>query len=134
MQKHSPFDPCGHIKLSVSKFDKSYLFYKGIFDLLQYGEVSHKEKKAGWVSPDGYGISISQAEIIDYEYKFLAPGLHHLCLKADVKEKVDQVHQFVSKEGVLIFDTPQAYPEYTDKYYAVFFADLDGIKIEIAYY
>lgn len=134
MAKHNPFDPCGHIKLSVSNFDNSYLFYKELFDLLKYAEVSHKEKKAGWVSPDGFGISISQAEIMDYEYKFSAPGLHHLCLKADSKEKVDQSHQLVSIKGVFMFDAPQAYPEYTDKYYAVFFADPDGMKIEIAYY
>jgi len=38
------------------------------------------------------------------------------------------------KKGTFIFDTPQKYPNYTDKYYAVYFADPDGIKLEVAYY
>ena len=40
----------------------------------------------------------------------------------------------MSAKKIFVFDEPKAYPEYTPKYYAVFFADPDGIKIEIAYY
>src|SRR3989338_7547828 len=102
-----PYDPCGHTKLAVSDYKKSYTFYADIFKELGYKQVSNKDDRAGWASPEGYAVLIAQAKITNYQYKFDTPGFHHLCLK---------------------------YPEYTDKYYAVYFADPDGIKLEVAYY
>jgi glyoxylase I family protein len=134
MPNSIPYDPCGHTKIAVSDFKKSYLFYKDIFVELRYKQVLSDDDTAGWSSPQGYGVWISQAEIPDYKYKFDAPGLHHLCLKADSPEMVDQIYQFLLKKNIFIFNAPQKYPEYTDKYYAVFFADPDGIKLEVAYY
>ncbi|MFA7653596.1 MAG: VOC family protein [Candidatus Magasanikbacteria bacterium] len=134
MLQITPYDPCGHTKLAVSDFKKSYTFYKEIFDELEYQLVSNKDDHATWASPDGYAILITQAKITNYPYKFGAPGLHHLCLKAHSAELVDKIYQLLRKKGVYIFDTPQKYPDYTDKYYAVYFADPDGIKLEVAYY
>lgn len=134
MSNTASYDPSGHTKIAVSDFRKSYLFYKDIFDVLGYKKVMNDEDTAGWSSSQGYGVWISQAEIPDYKYKFDAPGLHHLCLKADSREMVDKIYQLLLKKNVFIFNAPQKYPEYTDKYYAVFFADPDGIKLEAAYY
>ncbi len=134
MPNNTPHDPCGHTKIAVSDFKKGYPFYKDLFSELGYKQVASDDECAGWSSPQGYGIWISQAEIPNYKYKFDAPGLHHLCLKADSPEMVDKIYQLLLKKGVFIFNAPQKYPEYTDKYYAVFFADPDGIKLEAAYY
>ncbi len=67
------------------------------------------------------------------KHKFLAPGFHHLCFKASSTKKVDSIYRLM-KSRTYIFDKPQKYPEYTKKYYAVFFADPDGMKLEVAYY
>ncbi|MBM3232811.1 bleomycin resistance protein [Candidatus Pacearchaeota archaeon] len=126
-------DPIGHIKIAVSNFEKSQEFYKLIFDKLGFAQVSSKEKSAAWVTKEGFGISIAQAESLEPKYKFFAPGLHHLCIKAKSTEDVDSIYEII-KNKTDIFDPPQSYPEYTDKYYAVFFSDPDGIKLEVAYY
>ena len=128
------FDPSGHTKIAVSDYKKSYLFYKAIFDELGYEQVSYDGDCAVWSSPQGYGIWISKAENPNYKYKFDAPGLHHMCLKAPSEEMVDKIYQMLVEKNVFIYNAPQKYPEYTDKYYAVFFADPDGIKLEAAYY
>ncbi len=133
MSKTQSYDPSGHTKIAVSDYKKSYPFYKDIFDELGYKQVMYENDCAGWVSPHGYGVWISQAEIPNYKYKFDAPGLHHVCLKAPSVKIVDQIYQSLLKKRAFIFDAPQKYPEYSDKYYAVFFADPDGIKLEIAY-
>jgi len=134
MPSNIPYDPCGHTKIAVSDFEESYCFYEAILDELEYKQVLKDDDTAGWSSPQGYGVWISQAEIPNYKYKFDAPGLHHLCLKADSPETVDRIYQLLLKKNVFVFNAPQKYPEYTDKYYAVFFADPDGIKLEVAYY
>lgn len=128
------YDPCGHTKIAVSDYKKSYSFYKDLFKEFGYQQVVHKENSAGWASPDGYGILISQAKITNNKYQFGAPGLHHLCLKVHSIELVDKTYRFLLKKNVFIFDVPQKYPNYTNKYYAVYFADPDGIKLEVAYY
>src|SRR3989344_7457874 len=127
-------DPLGHIKLAVGEFAKSSGFYKGLFEQLGYKQISDKESSAGWVSSAGLGIWVAQAEVSDYPYRHSAPGLHHLCLKAESPERVDNIHDFLVEEDSHIFSPPRHYPEYTNIYYAVFFADPDGIKLEVAYY
>lgn len=134
MSNNKPYDPCGHTKLAVSDYKKSYLFYRDIFEELEYKQVSNKSDHAGWVSPDGYAILIAQAKIINCQYQFDAAGLHHLCLKARSAELVNQIYQSLLKKDAYIFDAPQKYPNYTDRYYAVYFTDPDGIKLEVAYY
>ena len=133
MEQSFSKDPVGHIKLSVSNFKQSHDFYDCIFRKLGFTKISQKEESAGWVTREGFGIWISQAKHQEPKHVFSAPGLHHLCLKAHSIEEVDAVYKIV-KDKTTIFDKPQAYPQYTEKYYAVFFSDPDSMKLEVAYY
>lgn len=127
---HMSFDPLGHVRIAVSDFEKSRVFYAALFDKLGFQQVSPK----GWVGPEGLGIWILQAAHPEHRYIFEAPGLHHLCLKVRSKEDVDEIHQFLKANEIEIVASPQAYPQYTPDYYAVFFSDPDGIELEVAYY
>ncbi|MCH7604627.1 VOC family protein [Patescibacteria group bacterium] len=127
-------DPTGHIKISVSNIGKSKSFYKKLFEALGYTKINDWEEGLAYKTPWGFGIWITKAEQESPAYKHGAPGLHHFCVKAVSKEQVDQLYQLVLAEGEHVFNKPKAYPEYTPNYYAVFFADPDGIKLEVAYY
>lgn len=134
MTNQTPVDPLGHIKLSVSNIEKSKNFYDKLFTQLGYTKVCDEIDAAGWKTPSGFGIWIEQAESKKPPYKFSAPGIHHFCFKASSEKEVDKIYQFLLQEKVHIFDSPEHYPQYTKDYYAVFFADPDGIKLELAYY
>ncbi len=129
-----PFDPAGHIKISVSNSKISKEFYDKILTRIGYKKVAEGKWDGGWKSPQGFGFWIEEAESKEPKYKLSSPGLHHFCFKADSKNQVDEFYKFLLKEKIRIYDSPQKYPKYTDKYYAVFFADPDGIKLELAYY
>jgi len=45
---------------------------------------------------------------------------------------VDSFHEFLLAERVAILDPPAEY-DYTPGYYALFFADPDGIKLELVH-
>jgi catechol 2,3-dioxygenase-like lactoylglutathione lyase family enzyme len=60
-------------------------------------------------------------------------GLHHLALRAKSREDVDALYRKLKKFGAAILDPPADYPDYGKGYYAVFFADPDGLKLEYAY-
>ena len=57
-------------------------------------------------------------------------GLHHLAFEADSRAAVDERARWLRERGVEIESGPQEY-DYLPGYYAVFFYDPDGIKLEI---
>ena len=60
-------------------------------------------------------------------------GLHHLALRANSREDVDALHAKLVAFRATILDPPADYPDYGPGYYAVFFADPDGIKLEYVF-
>jgi len=61
-------------------------------------------------------------------------GFHHLALRAKSRADVDRFHVFLVREGVTVLDAPAEYPQYGPDYYAVFFADPDGMKLELVHF
>jgi catechol 2,3-dioxygenase-like lactoylglutathione lyase family enzyme len=59
-----------------------------------------------------------------------APGLHHLCLRVATREDVDAVARELRGLGVQA-TPPALWPEYAEDYYATFFEDPDGIRLEV---
>lgn len=62
-----------------------------------------------------------------------SPGLHHLALRARSREDVDALHAKLVEFGAVILDPPATYSDYGSGYYAVFFADRDGLKLEYVF-
>lgn len=62
-----------------------------------------------------------------------SPGLHHLAFNADSREQVDNLYKLILDIGATVLDAPAQYNQYAPGYYAVFFADPDGIKLELVY-
>lgn len=62
-----------------------------------------------------------------------SPGLHHLALRARSRQDVDDLYAKLVAYGATILDPPADYPDYGTGYYAVFFADPDGLKLEYVF-
>jgi catechol 2,3-dioxygenase-like lactoylglutathione lyase family enzyme len=62
-----------------------------------------------------------------------APGLHHFCLRVEDARTVEAIARRFEELGVDC-SAPQLYPEYAPDYYAIFFNDPDGIRLEITNY
>ncbi|HJV81073.1 VOC family protein [Noviherbaspirillum sp.] len=62
-----------------------------------------------------------------------SPGLHHLCLRVESPEDVRTAARELRAAGI---DASEAapYPEYAPDYWATFFRDPDGIRLEITNY
>lgn len=59
-----------------------------------------------------------------------APGLHHLCFQIETMTDVDLCFEKLRSVGIKV-SQPKRYPEYHLEYYAIFFDDPDGIRLEI---
>jgi catechol 2,3-dioxygenase-like lactoylglutathione lyase family enzyme len=65
-------------------------------------------------------------------YDRYAVGVHHLCVEADSRARVDERHEWLLATGAAIESPPQEYGNLPG-YYAVFFYDPDGLKLEIVH-
>ena len=72
----------------------------------------------------------------DRKYDRYEPGPHHLAFHADSRAAVDRMHRAMVAVGATVLDAPADYsaqPGYDEGYYAVFFADPDDVKLEVAH-
>lgn len=62
-----------------------------------------------------------------------SPGLHHLCLRVDAVDDVVSVAAALRVAGIHATQA-KLYPDYAPDYWATFFTDPDGIRLEVTNY
>ena len=73
----------------------------------------------------------SPANLVSDHHVREAPGFHHLAFNAETRSQVDDFFQnILLKYRMKVLDSPCDCPEYSPGYYAVFFEDPDGMKLE----
>lgn len=127
-----------HIDLNVSDLAASRRVYALVLGFLGYTCVRDDEAACEWDLRSGavfssVGIKQCHANVIHHRHERYAPGLHHLAWEAASRADVDGLHDLLVSEGVTVLDAPALFPEYSPDYYAVFFEDPDGIKLEVVH-
>ena len=121
-----------HIDLCVGDLSRSKPFYDLVLTALGFHKVSDGDTNV-WRNPHlEIGVRAARTPTDPDGCDRFRVGLHHLALKAESREAVDRFHQKLV-ESVEILDPPAAYPQYGSDYYAVFFADPDGMKLEFVH-
>ncbi len=128
-----------HIDLTVTDPKRSKPFYEAVLGFLGYRCIADHERGCDFdlTTPQGFtsiGIMRAQGENAARKHDRYSPGLHHLAWNAASREDVDGMHELLLKIGATILDAPADYPKYGPGYYAVFFADPDGLKLEFVHW
>jgi catechol 2,3-dioxygenase-like lactoylglutathione lyase family enzyme len=123
-----------HIDLTVNDLQRSLPFYAKVLECLGFRRVAHESYIAWSNGHMGIGFRAAAPAEQGVSFNRYRVGLHHLALRAKSREAVDQFHQFLVREGITILDPPAEYPQYGPNYYAVFFADPDGMKLEFVHF
>ena len=128
-----------HLDLTVRDPARSVPFYERVLGWLGYEAVPELAGGAPcWIvrdsDGDAFGIALVAArpESGAPPHDRYAPGFHHFAFHADSREEVDAFHEFLQEIGARILDPPAEY-DYTPGYYALFFADPDGLKLELVH-
>jgi len=79
-----------------------------------------------------FGIVIRPARS-DAAHDPYAPGLHHLCLRVDSIDDVKATAAALQAAGIAATDAAP-HGEYAPDYWATFFTDPDGIRLEVTNY
>jgi catechol 2,3-dioxygenase-like lactoylglutathione lyase family enzyme len=124
-----------HIDLTVRDIAVSAPFYDAVLGFMGYRREREQVDGIDWdreVPGLFCGIGIKPARR-DVPHDRYTSGLHHVAWAAESREDVDRLYAELLRIGARILDAPADYPHYGKGYYAVFFADPDGLKFEYVY-
>jgi len=129
-----------HLDLTVSDLSVSLPFYDSVLGYLGFTRLEQppgSTARPAWHHADPtlrlFSIALCDARPDAAPHDRFNPGLHHLAFQAESRADVDDFHRFLVASGVTILDPPADYPQYGPVYYAVFFADPDGLKLELVH-
>jgi catechol 2,3-dioxygenase-like lactoylglutathione lyase family enzyme len=78
----------------------------------------------------GYVLRPSRTQVAHDSY---APGLHHFCLRVDSAGEVASVSAQLRSNGIEASEA-KLYTQYAPDYWATFFTDPDGVRLEVTNY
>jgi len=123
-----------HVDLTVSDMGRSLAFYDRVLPLLGFERLRDSDDGPLWAGRSmEFGLQQARAGSRAVRHDRYAPGLHHLAFGAASRADVDRVHGELERLAVVILEPPALYEHYAPGYYAVFFADPDGVKLEYVY-
>lgn len=124
-----------HVDLVVSSIERSLPFYRDLLGPLGFHRISEVEGERSesiwYFGGPGTSIGLRQAQALGGHDRYRV-GLHHLALEAVARSVVDERHAWVVGAGAEVESPPQEYA-YSPGYYAFFFYDPDGIKLEVVH-
>ena len=114
-----------HISIRVSNYEKSKAFYGRLFAFLGFEISDEYPNTIGWTNgKTRYWIAPAEGR---KKHHIGDVGLHHYAFELRNRKDVDALQAFLKDERIRIVDPAD---EYYEDYYAVFFLDPDGIKLE----
>lgn len=121
-----------HVYVAVRDMERSERFYDRVMGVLGF------RKGEGTIGGDThtfyhnrhfvYALRPAREGTVDHDP--YAPGLHHFCFRVVDEAAVDRAAGELRAEGVEVTE-PRLYPEYGPDYYATFFEDPDGVRLEV---
>ena len=118
-----------HLSIRVSDYEKSKEFYGRLFAFLGFELSDEYEDAIGWTNgKTRFWIGRADAQGRKHKHRTGNVGFHHYAFQLRSRKDVDALQAFLKDElDAKIVDPAD---EYYDDYYAVFFLDPDGLKLE----
>jgi glyoxylase I family protein len=125
-----------HIDLVVSSIERSLPFYRDLLGPLGWDELEEVEGERGetisyliGAADCSFGLREAQSESAG-PYDRYTVGMHHLAIRVASRMIVNERAEWLRRHGATIESGPEEYA-YMPGYYAVYFYDPDGMKLEI---
>lgn len=121
-----------HLKICVSDGRRSKKFYDELFSLLGWKTVyEDADADAAGYSDGNFTLWVVPADHPKMKHSSDSVGFHHFAIRVKDSRFVDKTHEWCKKKGIEVADPPALYPQYAKDYYAAFFLDPDGLKLEV---
>ena len=132
MSARSRIQNVDHLVISVSDFQRSKRFYSALFRFLGMKVMDEYGDAIGWKNGSSrFWIFQADSRGRRHRHRIGDVGFHHYAFSLRSRKDVDDLQALLKKLGAKIVDRAD---EYYEKYYAVYFLDPDGLKLEGMYY
>jgi catechol 2,3-dioxygenase-like lactoylglutathione lyase family enzyme len=125
----------GHVDLVCRDVERSLAFYRAVLGLEEpavfKGERGEAIHYLRFPAHGSGSLGLRQA-LEAQEFELYAPGLHHLAFAVESRADVDAIYAAAVAAGADVLHEPRPWPQYRSDYYATFFLDPDGFRIEVA--
>src|SRR2546421_5607497 len=123
-----------HLVLSVGDFARSKEFYRKVLGFLGFKLKYDYADMAGWSNGKTlFWIAAADAQGRKHKYRKGDIGFHHYAFEVASRKAVDELGTFLGEHGMPVADPPDSYNG-DENYYAVFFTDPDGMRLEAMHY
>jgi catechol 2,3-dioxygenase-like lactoylglutathione lyase family enzyme len=127
-----------HVDLACRDVERSVAFYLAVLGPLglQSPPVTFEGEQGETIHylrfPEAGSGSIGlRAASVEADFALYAPGLHHIAFAVATPDDVRVAHEGAVREGAEIVHPPTAFPRYHPDYFATFFLDPDGFRVEV---
>jgi catechol 2,3-dioxygenase-like lactoylglutathione lyase family enzyme len=117
----------GHIDLRVSDIDAAVGFYEALLPALGFTEKYHSEAWKSWATTDP--LPLTEYFAITEEQAHVAND-NRIAFCVESPAEVDRLAEVARQAGAAELSGPKPMP-YGPRYYAVFFADPSGNRLEV---
>jgi catechol 2,3-dioxygenase-like lactoylglutathione lyase family enzyme len=129
-----------HVDLVCGDVKRSVAFYLAVLGELgleppvtfegERGESIHYLRFPGDGS-GSLGLRAASGPEAQQQFELYAPGFHHLAFAVSERSDVELAHDSAVVAGAEILHAPREWPDYHPSYYATFFLDPDGFRVEV---
>jgi catechol 2,3-dioxygenase-like lactoylglutathione lyase family enzyme len=124
-----------HLAIRVGDLTRSKGFYDRILGFMGFEREWEFGEVVGWNNGETmFWITQADAEGRRHKHRIGDIGYHHYAFELAARAQVDALYAFLLEHKVEIADAPADYPDYGEGYYAVYFFDPDGLKLEAMHF
>ena len=122
-----------HLIVNANDLARSRRFYGWLLPRLGYPGTTHEDGVSGWWGDAGsFWVKQAAPRFAADTFSKDRVGLCEIAFAAESRAQVDALARDLAAAGYPILDPPREYA-YTPGYYAVFFSDPDGLKLELVH-
>jgi catechol 2,3-dioxygenase-like lactoylglutathione lyase family enzyme len=123
-----------HVFVNVTDMPRARAFYDWLMPQLGYATGWGWDTGYGYLSPHGsFWLKVADPTLSGEAFHKDRVGLCEIAFAATSRDEVDALGRALVARGVPVLAPPREYPEYVPGYYAVFFSDPDGMKLELVH-
>jgi catechol 2,3-dioxygenase-like lactoylglutathione lyase family enzyme len=119
-----------HADARVRSLDKARPLYDALLPAMGFTRTSEDADSICYYRPGGDRSAPFFCIDLDQEHR---PNGTRIALRAGSRAEVDRLAAIAREAGATAFEGPEICEDYTPLYYAAFFEDAEGNKLEICY-
>jgi len=122
-----------HMIIAVNNYDRACRFYDWLMPKVGYLNVHDYGEMRGWeAGGNSFWVKKADPRFATDTFNKDRVGLCEIAFNGDNRAQIDALATEIEARGGKITDPPREY-DYVPGYYAVFFTDPDGIKLEVVH-